>query len=236
MKLDPAFIFTAMLQLLSSLPVTLFITVVSVFCGLLIGTVVALIRIYRVPVLHPIAAFYVMFFRGTPMLMHLLLVYFGLPMLIDSLAAAFGWSFHSAAIPMLGFVLIAFSLTAGSYLSEVIRAAILSINRGQIEAAYSVGMTTWQALRRIVFPQAFAVSLPNLSNGLIGMLHGSTLAYTVSVVEINAKALIVASTNWKFLEAFIAAALIFWGVTLVIEKAAALLEKRLNTYNRGGVA
>ncbi|MUT67202.1 amino acid ABC transporter permease [Paenibacillus sp. NEAU-GSW1] len=236
MRLDFSFIGTAFLSLIQAIPNTLYITVVSVAVGFLIGTAVALIRTYRVPVLHPIAAGYVMFIRGTPMLMHLLLIYFGLPLLIDGAADALGFGFSSANIPLIGFAYISFSITAGAYMSEVVRAGITAVNRGQIEAAYSIGMTTVQALRRIVMPQALAVSLPNLSNNLIGMLHGSTLAFTVSVVEINAQAQIVAATNWKFLEAYIAAAILFWGMTVLIERGTGLLERRINNYNRGGVA
>lgn len=236
MQLDFSFIGKAFLGLFQALPNTLYITVVSVAAGFLIGTAVALIRTYRIPLLHQLAAGYVMFIRGTPMLMHLLLIYFGLPMLIDGAAETFGWGFRSASIPLIGFAHISFSITAGAYMSEVVRAGITAVNRGQLEAAYSIGMTTVQALRRIVMPQALAVSLPNLSNSLIGMLHGSTLAFTVSVVEINAQAQIVAATNWKFLEAYIAAAILFWGMTVLIERGTGLLERRINNYNRGGVA
>lgn len=236
MKLDPAFIWESLKLLLSALPTTLVITAVSVTAGFVIGVIVALIRIYRVPALYPFAVSYVTFIRGTPMLTHLLLIYFGLPLIVDGLAAQFGWSFRSASIPMIGFAFISFSITAGAYMSEVVRSGLLAVNRGQTEAAYSIGMTTFQALRRIVFPQALAVSLPNLSNSVIGMLHGSTLAFTVSVVDINAKAQIVATTNWKFFEAYIAAAVIFWVLTIAIERLTALIEKRINLYNRGGVA
>jgi L-cystine transport system permease protein len=170
------------------------------------------------------------------MLTHLLLVYFGIPMIIDSISAQFGWSFRAASIPMIGFAFFSFSITAGAYASEVVRSGMLAVNRGQMEAAHSIGMTTPQALRRIVFPQALAASLPNITNFIIGMLHASTLAFTVSVVDINAEAQIVASTNWKFFEAYIAAAAIFWGLTILIERLAALIEKRINLYNRGGVA
>lgn len=235
MQLDPNFIVTAFFQIIKALPQTLLITLVSVAIGFVIGTIVALLRLYKVPVLSQIASFYVTFIRGTPMLMHLFLVYFGLPVIIDSIAQRLHLDFTSALIPLIAFVYFSFSLTAGAYLSEVVRSGILAINRGQIEAAYSVGMTTSQALRRIVFPQALAVSLPNLSNTFIGMLHGSTLAFTLSVTEILAQTNIVASTNWKFFEAFIAAALLYWGITIIIEKLTALLEKRFNTYNRGGV-
>ncbi|MBE9913317.1 amino acid ABC transporter permease [Paenibacillus donghaensis] len=236
MKIDPSFIWTALIQLLSAIPTTLAITAVSVTAGFIIGLITALLRIYKIPVLGRIAVGYVTFIRGTPMLTHLLLIYFGLPMLLDAVSAQMGWGFKSSSIPMIGFAFISFSITAGAYMAEVIRSGLLAVNRGQIEAAYSVGMTTPQALRRIVFPQAFAVSLPNLSNSVIGMLHGSTLAFTVSVVEINAKAQIVASTNWKFFEAYLAAAVIFWGLTLLIEQVTARIEKRINLYNRGGVA
>ena len=236
MTIDPSFIWQAFLLILPAIPTTLIITLVSIVVGFVIGLIVALMRIYKVPVLGQIATSYVTFIRGTPMLTHLLLIYFGLPPIIDGLSRQLGLEFQSSSIPMIGFAFISFSITAGAYMSEVIRAGLLAVDRGQIEAAYSVGMTTPQALRRIVFPQALAFSLPNLSNSVIGMLHGSTLAFTVSVVDINAKAQIVASTNWKYFEAFVAAALIFWGLTLLIERVTGAIEKRINLYNRGGVA
>ncbi|MFC4810819.1 amino acid ABC transporter permease [Paenibacillus sp. GCM10023250] len=236
MKLDPSFIWEAFLKLLPVIPTTLLITAVSVLCGFVIGTAIAFIRIYKVPFLNPIAAAYVTFIRGTPMLTHLLIIYFGLPLLIDGASTQLGLGFRSASIPMIDFAFLAFSITAGGYMSEVVRSGLLTVNRGQLEAAYSVGMTTPQAIRRIVFPQALAASIPNLANSVIGMLHASTLAFTVSVVELFAKAQIVASTNWKFFEAYLATAVIFWGLTVLIERAALLLEKRINLYNRGGVA
>lgn len=142
MKLDPSFIWTAFLQILGAIPTTLYITVVSVLAGFAIGIVVALVRIYKVPVLYPLAVGYVTFIRGTPMLTHLLLIYFGLPMIIDGLAVQFGWSFRSVSIPMIGFAYISFSITAGAYMSEVVRSGLLAVDRGQIEAAHSIGMST----------------------------------------------------------------------------------------------
>ncbi|WP_058302905.1 amino acid ABC transporter permease [Gorillibacterium timonense] len=236
MKLDPTFIWTAFVQLLSAVPTTLAITGVSVLCGFLIGTATALFRLYRVPVLSQISTGYVTFIRGTPMLTHLLLIYFGLPMLVDGLSVELGLGWNSAKIPMIAFAYLSFSITAGAYLSEVVRSGLQAVDRGQIEAAWSIGMTTPQALRRIVFPQALAASLPNLSNSVIGLLHGSTLAFTVSVVDLNAKAQIVAATNWKFFEAYLAAALIFWGLTILIERITGLIERKIHVYSKGGVA
>ncbi|GMA51253.1 cysteine ABC transporter permease [Alicyclobacillus contaminans] len=236
MSIDVSFILNAFVQLLFSVPTTLLITGVSVLCGFVIGMAIALVRIFSVPVLSSIAIWYVTFIRGTPMLVHLLLIYNGLPLLIDGLSHRLGWGFKSAAIPVIDFVCLSFSITASAYLSEVIRSGLLAIDRGQMEAALSIGMTKPQALRRVVLPQALAASIPNFSNTVIGMLHGSTLAFTVPVVEVMAKAQIVASTNWKFLESYLAAAVIFWGITVLIETSAGLLERRVNLYNRGGVA
>ncbi|MCW3792940.1 amino acid ABC transporter permease [Paenibacillus sp. SZ31] len=236
MSFDLSFVWTAFVELLGVIPITLAITAVSVVFGFIIGTAVALVRQFRIPVLSQLAAAYVTFIRGTPMITHLLLIYFGLPMVIDSVTASLGLGFNSASIPLIGFAYLAFSITAGAYASEIVRSGLLSVDRGQIEAAYSLGMTASKAMRRIVLPQAFAASLPNISNMLIGMLHGSTLAFAVSVVEINAKAQIVASTNWKFFEAYVAAALIFWGLTITIERLTALAEKRFRAYSRGGVS
>nr|WP_281069412.1 amino acid ABC transporter permease [Paenibacillus shirakamiensis] len=224
------------MSLFQALPMTLLITAVSLIGGFIIGMIVALVRIYRVPFLRGLGAAYVTVIRGTPMLMHLFLIYFGLPVAIDSFCGFVGIHFSSTSIPILYFVFIAFSITAGAYSGEVIRSGILAVDRGQVEAAHSVGMSSVQTFRRIILPQALSVSLLNISSEVIGMLHGSTLAYTVSIREINAQANIVASSNWKFFEAYIAAALLFWGITLLIERVTAFLEKKMNTYNRGGVA
>lgn len=215
---------------------TLVISIVPLLFGFVIGIGIALIRMYKVKYIHRLAGLYVSFIRGTPLLLHIMIIYFGLPLLYDSLAAQYGWSFRSNAIPLITFVLIAFSLNSGAYMSEAIRSGILSVSSGQMEAAYSVGMTTAQGLRRVLIPQALMASLPNLLHKFIGLLHGSSLAFTISLVELNGKANIVATSNLKFLEAFIAAALIYWGLTFLAEKLTALLEKRLNLYNKGGVA
>ncbi|NRD79733.1 amino acid ABC transporter permease [Bacillus sp. BRMEA1] len=235
MKLDPGFILTALVSLFSALPVTLEITVISVLFGFIIGTTVALMRYFEVPVLRTLAHIYVVVIRGTPMLIHLLLIYSGISTFVDGLAEKNGWTFRSSVIPLIDFAFLSFSVTAGAYFSEIIRSGLLAVRKGQIEAAYSIGMTTFQTLRRIVFPQALAAVVPNISNLLIGMLHGSTLVFAISIVDINAKAQIEASSNWKFFESYIAAAIIYWGLTILIERLTGWVEGRLNRFNRGGI-
>jgi L-cystine transport system permease protein len=236
MSIDVVFMYTAFFEILKALPLTLVLTFVPLIIGFGIGLVTAFARIYKVKYIYRLLDFYVSFLRGTPILLHIFLIYWGLPFIIDRLSAYYGWSFKSASIPSLLIVLTAFSITAGAYMSEIIRSGIMSVNRGQIEAAYAVGMSTTQALRRIVLPQAIGVILPNLCNIFVGFLHSSSLAFTVSQMELLGKANVVASVSLKFLEAFIAAAFIYWGLTLLAERLTAFLEKKVNAYNRGGVA
>ncbi|UOY94604.1 amino acid ABC transporter permease [Ectobacillus sp. JY-23] len=236
MVIDVPFIFIALVEIIKALPLTLIITIVPLLVGFAIGIIVAFIRLYKVKGLHHIADFYVSFLRGTPILLHIMLIYLGLPMIIDQIAAYYGWSFKSNEIPILLFVLIAFSLTASAYMSEIIRAGILAVSRGQIEAAYSVGMSVPQAMRRIVFPQAVTAVLPNLCNIFVGFLHTSSIAFIVSQKELNGAANIVASSNLKFLESYIAVAIIYWTLTMIAEWITALLERRAAVFHKGGIA
>ncbi|MDD9269050.1 amino acid ABC transporter permease [Paenibacillus sp. GCM10023248] len=235
MHIDFSFMAEAFRAMLKALPLTLVLSIVPLFTGFIVGAAVAFVRMYRVKYVHRIAQFYVSFFRGTPLLLHIMLVYFALPMMFDHLAVHYGWSIRSKAIPLISFIFVAFTLNIGAYMSETIRSGILAVSRGQLEAAYSVGMTTWQGMRRIVIPQALMVSVPNLLSKFIGLLHGSSLAFMISLQELTGTAHIVAMRNWKYLEAYIAAAVIYWILTIVAERASGLLEKRLNVYNRSGV-
>ncbi|MFQ6388889.1 amino acid ABC transporter permease [Priestia aryabhattai] len=235
MIIDVPFIWTAFVEILKALPLTLLITTGPLLGGLLIGIAVAAVRINSVKIITPIANVYVSFFRGTPAILHIMVIYLGFPLFINKLASYYGWGFNANSIPIVVFVLIALSFTAGAYMSEIIRSGLLAVEKGQIEAAYTIGMNRFQSMKRIVFPQAFALSLPNLCNIFIGFLHTSSIAFIVSQKELNGAANIVASNNLKFLEAYIAAALIYWMLTMLIEGITALLERKLTVYNRGGV-
>jgi L-cystine transport system permease protein len=233
--IDILFIWVAFKEIIKALPTTLILTIVPLLAGFLIGLTVALIRVYRVKFLYKAANGYVSFFRGTPIIMHIMLIYFGFPLLIDQISKKFDLGIQSNTIPIILFVLIALSLSAGAYLSEIIRSGIISVAKGQMEAAYAVGMNTFQAMIRIVLPQAFAQSIPNFTNIFIGFLHTSSIAFLVSQKELTGAANIVASTNLKFLESFIAAGLIYWGLSVLLEGLSFLLEKKATSYNRGGV-
>lgn len=235
MTIDFAFIVEAFKEISKVLPLTLFMTIIPVLLGTIIGVIVAFVRLEQTKFFAKLLNFYVSFFRGTPIIMHIMLVYFGVPCIIDILAKALKLNVQSNSIPILFFVLLALTLSAGAYASEIIRSGILSVPIGQLEAAYAVGLTFSQAMRRYILPQAFSKSIPNFTNVFIGFLHATSLAFFLSVKELTGAANIVASINLKFLEAFIAVGLIYWGVSASIEWLAHHLEKRVTAYNKGGI-
>ncbi len=232
MQIDFSFILSAFLEIVKAIPLTLTFTFLPILFGFLIGLVVTFIRNYHVKLLTPIANFYVSFFRGTPAIMHIMLIYFGIPIILDYFIKSFDLSFESKDVPIALFVIIALSFTAGSYMSEIIRSGFASVSKGQVEAAYTIGMSTFQVIKRIILPQALAQSVPTITNLTIGFLHTTSIAFLVSQKEITGAANIIAAKNLKFLEAFIAAGIIYWGITLVIELISYMVEKKATSYTR----
>lgn len=186
MTIDFPFIWIAFKELLKAAPLTLILTFTPIIIGFFIGISVAMIRAYNLRFLSRIANGYVSFFRGTPAIMHIMLIYFGVPLLLDILIKYLHLPIQSNSIPIVLFVITALSLTAGSYLSEIIRSGISSVSQGQIEAAFAIGMNTFQVLKRIILPQALAQSIPNFTNLIIGFLHTTSIAFLVSQKKLQA--------------------------------------------------
>lgn len=224
---DPGLVFTQIPVLLKSLPVTLYLTLLAMLGGLALGLGVAVVKINRIPVLRQICAVYVSITRGTPVIVQLYLTYFGIPLALKYFNYYYGTSWNVNNVPSMVFVLIALSLNQAAYSSETIRAALLSVDKGQIEAAHSLGMSGVQVLRRIIAPQAFVVALPSLGNSLIVMLKETSLAFVCSVVEITARAKIIAGNNYRFFESYCSVAIIYWLLTLLVEQLVRRAERRL---------
>ncbi|WP_155592807.1 amino acid ABC transporter permease [Lysinibacillus cavernae] len=234
MTIDASFIVEALREISKVIPLTLFMTITPVLLGIVIGIIVAFARIKQIKIVTSILNFYVSFFRGTPIIMHIMLVYFGLPIVVDVVASTFNLTIQSTSIPILFFVILALTLSAGAYASEIIRSGILSVPKGQLEAAYAIGLTFTQAMRRFILPQAFGQSIPNFTNVFIGFLHATSLAFFLSIKELTGVANIVASVNLKFLESFIAVGLIYWGISVTAEWISHRIEKRVTAYSKGG--
>lgn len=214
-------------RLLEYLPITLEITVLSMFFGLILGLILALVKMNKVPVLAQITAVFVSFVRGTPLIVQLYLSYTGIPLVLRYYNEVNGTDYNINNVPSMLFVLVTFALNEGAYNSESIRAALQSVDKGQIEAAQSLGMTYSQVLRRIILPEAFVVALPTLGNTFIGLLKGTSLAFVCAVVEMTAQARIIAGVSYRYFEVYLALAFVYWMVTILIEHGLRMIEKRI---------
>ncbi|MCY7907642.1 sulfur-containing amino acid ABC transporter permease TcyM [Bacillus inaquosorum] len=235
MQFDFPFIASAMKEMIKTIPLTLIMAVLPIVFGFLVALGNIIIRIFRIKGLMACSRFYVSFFRSTPAILHIMLIYLGIPPIADQVSSFFhlGWSANQ--IPVAVFVIMALSLTAGAYLTEIIRSGILAMDTGQVEAAYSIGLTHSQTFRRVILPQALMVSIPNFTNLGIGFLHTTSIAAIVAVPEITGTATIVASDNYAFLEAFIGAAIIYWVLTLILETANGVLERKAARFQGGAL-
>ncbi|MBA2370570.1 MAG: amino acid ABC transporter permease [Chloroflexi bacterium] len=194
--------------------VTIFLGTTSFALGSAIGLLVALARLSGIAPLTAFAVAYLSIFRGTPMLVQILLIYFGLPQLGISLDP----------IPS---AIIALSLGVASYQSENFRSGILGVEKGQREAAFSIGMTSWQALRRIIFPQALRIATPTIGNRFIALMKDTSLASVVTVVELTRVAERIGSATFRYLEMFVIIAAIYWGISTVLSIGQETLERRM---------
>lgn len=232
---EPSYIWKFIPQLLAALPRTLEMTAVAAIGGLVLGFLIAIVKIKKIPVLYQICNVFVSFMRGTPLLVQLFLAYYGLPIVFELLDASWGWNVDVNSIPAIAFVFMAFSLNEGAYNSETIRAAISSVDKNEVEAAVSVGMTNFQAMRRVTIPQALLVALPNFGNSLVSLIKNTSIAFTVSVMDIMAAAKVACGRNLRFFEAYIAAAIIYWIVCIIMEIVFKRIETALNYKRKSNV-
>jgi cystine transport system permease protein len=196
---------------------TIPLALASFAIGLVLALAVALLRLSRNVVLSAVARFYVSVIRGTPLLVQLFVVFYGLPsigVVIDPWPAA----------------VIALSLNVGGYAAEVIRAAILSVPRGQWEAAHTVGLSPAKTLTRIILPQAARVSVPPLSNTFISLVKDTSLTSLILVTELFRQAQNIAAFTYEFMLIYLEAALIYWLFCLVLSFGQSALERRLDRY------
>lgn len=206
---------------------TLFMAITALVIGVVLGLAIALIRLYRIKGLTQFFQVAVTLLKGIPMVLIILALYLVSSKQFDVWAESMNWSLRFRDFNMVWIAVTALSLFATINSSEVFRGAFAAIKPGQFDAAKSMGMTNLQTIRRMLLPQAIPISLPMFSNLLITLVKASSLASMVSVVDVFAAAKITAQQNYRFLEAYVAVAVIYWGISLVIEKIAQLLEERM---------
>lgn len=202
-------------MVLSNLDITLLMTLAGLVIALLLGLLLALLQVNRPLGLHRVADLYISFFRGTPLLVQLFLLYYGLPQLFPLLRE----------LPAV-VVVIGLGMHFAAYMAEIMRAAITSIPPTQLEAALSVGMSHGQGMRRIILPQAARVAFPGLMNNGIDLLKSTSLAFTLGIVEIMARAQMEAASSFHFFESYLVVALIYWVVVVFLT----WIQKKIELY------
>lgn len=206
--------------LLMGAGVTIKITALSVACGIIIGLFVGIGRIYSVRIIRLLAAVYVDFLRGTPLLVQIFLIYFALPVVTNVHMDPFIAAIASC------------SINSGAYVAEIFRAGIQSIDSGQMEAGRSLGMSWVQTMRYIIVPQAFKHVIPPLGNEFIALLKDSSLVSVIGFEELTRRGQLIIARTYGSLEIWICVALIYLAMTITISRFVAWLEKKFAAGDR----
>ena len=201
-------------SLIDGLYITLILTFFSLFVGFIVGVLLALGRVYGNKAISSICIGYIELIRGTPLLVQLFILYFGLPsvgIILTPLWAA----------------LIGLSINSGAYQAEYLRGSIQSIESGQMIAARTLGMNTFQSIKNIILPQSLRISIPAWSNELIYLLKYTSIAYIIQVRELTAEGKFIAAKTFRFLETFILIAIIYLVLTIVFTEIIDRFDKKL---------
>lgn len=218
-RLDSGFIQKWLPFILTGIPVTIFVALISIFFASILATLGALGRVSRSPYLNAIASFYVSFFRGTPLLLQILFIYLALPQ-------------AGIVLPALPTGIVALSLNYGAYLTEIFRSGIEAVPHGQTEAAQSLGMSDRTTFRRIIVPQAFRIVTPAIGNDFVAMLKDSSLVSVVGVQELLWRAQAAGRPTFQSMQTLLVAALVYWILTIVFSFFQNRLERKMATGDR----
>jgi L-cystine transport system permease protein len=224
-SVNPVLILLYLPKILSRLHVTLGIVVIATLIGIILGTALASIRLLRIPLLNPLAMLFISFTRGTPVLIQLFIVFYGLPLLLQKIM-----TMDTRSWDKLYFVVIAYGFNTSAFFAEILRASIASIPIGQWEAAYSVGLVGRQVFFRIIGPQAIRVAMPNLSVSIMGLLQNTALAFSLGIIDVMGKVRAIGANTYHTFEGYVSAAMIFVTLNFMLEaifrKLGRILDKK----------
>lgn len=221
---SPDIIFTSIPALLPYLAVTLVVGVTSIFTGSILGMLLAWAKLSGHKVIRALADGYTYIIRCTPSIVLLFIVFYGLPKFME---AEFGIDMDNLSRAI--FVIITFTLLFGAYVSEVFRSAYETVDRGQYEAAVTIGLSPKQAFFRVMLPQAAMIALPNFGNSVINLMKESALAYTIGLIDLLGRTNLIISKNYGAygVELYVACLLIYWALSFLIEQAFLRMESYL---------
>lgn len=207
---------TSLPYILQGIGYTILISFGGMACGLVLGFILALGRSSKWFIVRWPSRFFISYMRGTPMLVFLFLLYFGLPNIGIQLSAV------TAA-------LIGFSLHSSAYMAEIHRSALNAVDKGQWEAATALGMTYWQTMFSVIMPQAIRIAIPPLSNVLLDLIKASSLAAMITVPDLFQRAKIVGGREFDYLTVYILVGFVYWGISMLVELGQEFFEKRFSS-------
>jgi L-cystine transport system permease protein len=228
MELNLPFLEKTFLLALRGIPVSLEITILSILLAILPAYLMALARLYHVKIASQIIKVFISLIRGTPMVVQILCIYSLLPSLINAVAVKCSSSFNVFDIHPVVYAVVVFTLHTSVILSEVIRASITTIDRGQLDAAYALGMRQQQAFRLIILPQAAVEAVPNLGTLTVNLFKETSLSFLMTVKDITAIAKIEASYGYNYIEAYIDIFVIYLIMCSLIQLVFYIVEKSLS--------
>ena len=224
--MDLNYIVNTFLVTLKGIPVTLIIMVVAILLSFIPALLLALGQIYKVRGVRTFSVVYLAFIRATPPILLILFFYSLFPSLLNQIFKSLGSQVDVFKFNPLYYAFIIYSLMTTGSLSEILRSAILTVDKGQLEAAQAIGLTNFQAYRRIVFPQALRSALPNLANLVINLVKGTSLVFVMTVKDITALAKIEASHSYQYSESYLVIFVIYLIICGLIQWLFRGLEKR----------
>lgn len=224
--MDLNYIVNTFLVTLKGIPVTLIIMAVAILLSFLPALLLALGQIYKVRGVRTFSVIYLAFIRATPPILLILFFYSLFPSLLNQIFKSLGSQVDVFKFNPLYYAFIIYSLMTTGSLSEILRSAILTVDKGQLEAAQAIGLTNFQAYRRIVFPQALRSALPNLANLVINLVKGTSLVFVMTVKDITALAKVEASHSYQYSESYLVIFVIYLIICGLIQWMFRGLEKR----------
>lgn len=231
-----SFMLESFLSLLHYVPVTLFLAVASMALASVLGLLCAVVLIRNLPGLSQLVRLYLLIGRAVPTMVMLYIVYFGLPVMLMAFTKETGIDTGYQHVPPMAFAILGLTLHTGAYLAEIFRASLLAVDNGQMEAALSIGMTWLQGFRRIVFQQAAVVAMPMAGNQFLGLIKGTSIVFTITVIELLGGAKIACAEHYRYLETYLVVAIMYWGISLVFERLFLAAEDKIGCFRKGAGA
>ena len=220
MKFDVKFFFSIIPKLILKIPYTLWLGCIAFAIAFVLGLILEICYTSKNVIIRKIAGLYISYFRSTPYITQLFIFYFGLPQIIPAMRNVVG----ATAL------VITIAMNSAAFIAEVIRGGLLAVDRGQREAALSIGLSPINVYKEIILPQAFVAAFPSLGNSFLMMIKNTAIGFTIGVVDILAQAKILAASSLNFFEAYISVGVVYWIILVLIDKLLKYIESKICRY------